>query len=86
MPASPEEPVSNSDFANLKNEIDNQFPAGQFVAIEAGQIIADAESHREIVEKLDGINKSPKDMLIVQAGIEYPESAIILLNEAGPSR
>ena len=77
-----ESPSRSGEYKDLKKEIDSRFPSGHFVAVESGQVIADAGSHRELVQKLEAVGKSPKDMLIVQAGVEYPESAIILLNAA----
>ncbi len=73
-------PSPSGEYGELKMEIDSRFPSGSFVAVESGQVIADAESHRQLVQKLDAMSKSPKIMLIVQAGVEYPKSAIILLN------
>jgi len=60
-----------------RHDIDARFPAGQFVAVEDGQVVADAQSHRLLVEKLRSQGKSPNGMLVVQAGVQYPDSAII---------
>jgi hypothetical protein len=73
----------NGNFPSEKDEkarrdIDRRFPAGQFVAIEQGCVVADAETHRKLVEKLVSQGKRPKNLLIVQAGVVYPDSAIIL--------
>ena len=76
MPAN-SHPMSAQRFEDAKREIDSRFPVGRFVAVEMGRVVADAESHRKLVEKLQGHGKSPKDMLIVQAGVEYPDSAVI---------
>ncbi len=74
-------PTSQSgDSKTIKEEIARRYPSGQFVAIQSGECIADAVSHRELVSKLSTMGLSPKDMLILQAGVEYPESAIILLD------
>jgi hypothetical protein len=66
-----------TEYEDVRPEIDRRFAAGRFVAVEAGQIVADAESHRELVEKLQSQGKSPQGLLIVQAGVEYPQSAVI---------
>ncbi len=60
-----------------RREIDGRFPTGHFVAVEGGQVVADAPSHRLLVEILCTNGKNPKDMLVVQAGVQYPESAVI---------
>jgi hypothetical protein len=64
----------------LKEEIDRRFETGRFVAVEAQRVVADAESHSKLVEKLQALGKSPQGLLVVQAGVEYPDSAVILLN------
>jgi hypothetical protein len=80
------ESAAQVEYERLKQEIDHRFPAGRFVAIEAGNVIADGVSHRELVERLAVQGKSPQGVLIVQAGVEYPKSAIILLPSAGARR
>jgi hypothetical protein len=65
----------------VKPEINRRFPLGRFVAVEAGQVVADAENHPKLVENLTSLGKSPRGMLIVQAGVEYPDSAIVLLSQ-----
>jgi hypothetical protein len=64
-------------FADLQREVDRRFPTGRFVACETGVVIADDETHRQLVRKLESQGKSPKDLLIIQAGVEYPASAVI---------
>jgi hypothetical protein len=73
----------NKQYADLKPQVDMRFPVGQFVAVEAGSVVVDAQSHRELVEKLRSLGKSPRDMLIFQAGVEYPDSATILCDSFG---
>jgi hypothetical protein len=67
------------DYEKLKDEIDSRYPSGRFVALRAGQVIADSESHPSLVKQLQALGETPQNMLIVQAGVEYPESALILL-------
>ena len=69
-------------YEEQKQEIDRRFPAGRFVAVDRGAVVADAESHRALVEQLQSQGKSPKDLLIVQAGVDYPASAVILFGPA----
>jgi hypothetical protein len=76
----------NGDYESLKGEIDKRYPSGRFVAIQSGECIADAESHRELVRTLAALGQSPKDMLVVQAGVEYPKSAVILFDPSERSR
>jgi hypothetical protein len=74
----------DEQFTILKPQVDTRFPAGHFVAVEAGCVVADAESHRKLVEKLDSLGKSARDMLIFQAGVKYPDSATILSDSFWP--
>ena len=71
---------TSAEFDAAKKAIDAQFPDGTFVAVECGVPIADAESHRKLVEKLHDQGKNAKGMLIFQAGIDYPHSAVIFLS------
>ena len=75
-------PSPDPEIVDLKKKIDSQFPVGRLVAFQSGEVIADADTHRELVEKHGAMGRSPQNILILQAGIEYPESAIILLGEA----
>jgi len=75
-------PTPDPEIAAIKKMIDSQFPIGRFVAFQSGEIIADADTHRDLVNKLSSMGKSPHNMLILQAGVEYPESTIILLDGA----
>ena len=68
---------SGERYSAAKAEVDRKLPAGRFAAVEGGAIIADAESHRRLVELLRSQGRSAKDVLILQAGAEYPSSAII---------
>ncbi len=76
-------PSSGRRYTEVLREIAQRFPVGRFVAVESGQVVADAETHRKLVADLQGLGKSPKDMLIVQAGVEYPESAVIFAGALG---
>jgi hypothetical protein len=72
--------TDNQDaYSSLKQEIDRRFPEGQFVAIESGAIIADAARFRDLLQRFTALGKNPQHSLIVQAGVEYPESAFIFL-------
>ncbi len=70
--------LSAAGYDDLKAEIDRRYPEGRFVAVESGRVVADADSHRALVQKLKSLGKSPKGLLIVEAGIDYPDAAVIL--------
>jgi hypothetical protein len=76
-------PPPGERFAVLQQDVDRRFPAGRFVAVEAGNIVADAESHSKLVEKLRSQGKSPKGLVVIQAGVHYPAAAVIFSAFAG---
>jgi hypothetical protein len=66
-------------FRRLSRLINEVYPAGRFVAIADGQIIADAASFGELDSALRSLAHDSVDVLVVQAGVEYPESAVIFI-------
>lgn len=78
--------INPDEITAAKQKINGKFPVGRFVAINNGEILADAKSHRELVEKLKTLGHSPKDLLILQAGVDYPDAALIIFNGPVPSR
>ena len=66
-------------FRRLSPSIDQSYAAGQFVAICGGQIVADAESFEALQAALTAMGKNPANVLIIQAGVTYPETAVIFL-------
>jgi hypothetical protein len=66
-------------FRQLGDFIKKTYPQGQFLALTAGKIIADAGSFQELDSKLLAMNQDQPDVLVVQAGVEYPESAVIFM-------
>jgi hypothetical protein len=68
-------------YRQLKDTINANYPSGQFVAIDEGRIVGDAGSFPELVAKLESQGRHPPDILIVQAGMNYPEHIVILLVE-----
>lgn len=64
-------------FRRLKSAIDRQFPRGHCVALDGGEVIADADSFNELQQKLTAAGKNEPEVYVVQAGVDYPESASI---------
>jgi hypothetical protein len=65
-------------YRRLKPTIDQRYPPGRFVAIDEGAIVADSDDFLELHEALKKRGKDSRDILVVQAGVEYPEYGIIL--------
>ena len=66
-------------FRRMKTVIDARFAAGQWIAIDSGQVIADAPSAQELRPLLIAAGKNPRDVLVVEAGADYPQFATILI-------
>jgi hypothetical protein len=74
------QPSANEmSYRNLKRHIDDTYPKGRFIAICQGQIAAEAESIEELLSALRSRGKDAKECLAVQAGVDHPDYAIILL-------
>lgn len=66
-------------YRRLKPSIDRNYPAGHFVAIVDGRIIADAARFEELDRVLEALGLEPQQTFVVQAGVDHPETGIILL-------
>jgi hypothetical protein len=64
-------------FRRLKPVIDQRYPLGRYVAIDGGSIVADAPGFDELSAALTSMGKNSKEVLVVQAGVDYPEKAVI---------
>jgi hypothetical protein len=73
----PERAANHAAYRRLKDAIARTNKPGQFVAISGGQIIADADGFDELRAHLAAAGKDPTEVLVVQAGVEYPETAVI---------
>lgn len=72
-----ERQMNQSAFRLLESSIAQTYPHGRFVAIVKGAIVADAERFEELLSKVVALGQTPSRALIVQAGVEYPERAMI---------
>ena len=64
-------------FRQLSGFIQKTYPPGRFVAIAGGKIVADAASFQDLHALLHRLGHHSPEVLVVQAGVEYPESVII---------
>jgi hypothetical protein len=76
--------MNESAFRALKPALDQTYPKGRFVALHAGQVVADADSVVALLAAVQGLGKNPDECLAVQAGVEYPEFGLILIERNGP--
>jgi len=77
MSANKKRQTNQGAFRTLKPTIDHRYPSGHFVAIDDERIIADAADFESLAEAIRQGGKQPEDVLVVQAGVDYPEEAVI---------
>jgi hypothetical protein len=69
--------LNQAAYRRLAASINQTYPPGRFVAIAGGQIVADAGRFDEMHARLSAMGISPPEALVVEAGIEYPDAAVI---------
>lgn len=79
MNATAERQRNQSAFRQLSGFIEQTYPRGRYLAIAGGKIIADAASFDELDSVLKTAGQDSVEVLVVQAGVEYPESAVIYI-------
>lgn len=79
MDPSSEESANEAAYRRLRDVIRETYPRGRFVAFAGGKIVADAGSFDELDMMLNQTGFDSPDVLIVQAGVEYPENATIFM-------
>jgi hypothetical protein len=72
-----EQEINLAGFRGLSNFIQQTYPPGRFLAISGGKIIADAAGFVELTSILQQMGKDSPEVLVVQAGVEYPETVTI---------
>jgi hypothetical protein len=72
-----ERTLNQTAYRQLKDTIAKTYPHGRFLAIASGQIVADADGFTSLRSLLSARGIDPAQVLIVQAGIDYPETAVI---------
>jgi hypothetical protein len=81
MGTSTQRDVNETAYRQLKEAIAKTYPHGHFVAISGGEIVADAESIRKLHALLLERGYAPPEVLAVEAGVDYPEFLMILLQD-----
>mgnify|MGYP001558343577 CR=1 FL=1 len=60
-----------------KDRIAREYPAGRFVAFADEKVIADAPDFDSLRTQLLEMGKDPANVLIVEAGVDYPKEVVI---------
>ena len=74
--------VNQTAFPQLRSVIQKTYPPGRFVAISEGRIIADAAQFEELNAILHRMGKHSPDVLVVRAGVDYPETVTIFAQDS----
>lgn len=78
MMSAPEEREANQvAYRQLRKAINETYAGGRLVAISGGQIVGDAATFADLNELLRRQDIDSPDVLVVQAGVDYPESVTI---------
>ncbi len=67
-------------FRQMKDTLAQQYPPGRFVGVAEGRVIADADRLDDLRSLLQSLGRDPAQVLVVQTGVEYPETADILVS------
>jgi hypothetical protein len=84
MDPTQERQLNQAAHRQLHSFIQQTYPAGRFVAIAGGKIVADAARFDELNAMLQQMGHHSPEVLVVQAGIDYPETATIFVQEERP--
>jgi hypothetical protein len=72
-----ERQANQTAFRQLNDFIQKTYPPGRFLAISGGKVLADAVDFEGLHATLREMGNSSPDVLVVQAGIDYPENVVI---------
>jgi hypothetical protein len=73
MPADHDRKQDQAAFRRLEGWIKAKYPAGRFVAIWGGKVVAEAADIPQIKSALTVLSIDPRQALVVQAGMDYHE-------------
>jgi hypothetical protein len=79
MDPTQERTLNQAAYRQLSGFIQKTYPPGRFVAISGGRIIADAAHFEELNSILHQKGNHSPDVLVVQAGAQYPEMVTIFI-------
>jgi hypothetical protein len=84
MSTSDERQRNQVAFRQLRGFIQQTYRPGRYLALSGGQIVADAASFEELNAALHRMGLHSADVLVVQAGVEYPERVVIFAQQLQP--
>lgn len=79
MDAAKEDSPDIAVYRRLKETIDKTYPDGWFVASADDQIVAAAVEFRELERMLRAQGKDPRNVLVIEADVDYPDCVTIFV-------
>jgi hypothetical protein len=79
MSTSQEHERNHAAYHRIKKTIDETHPRGWFVAIADDQVVAAAVDFHELEGMLRIDGRDPRSVLVVEAGVDYPEEVTIFI-------
>jgi hypothetical protein len=70
---------NDDTYRRLKEMIRQKYPRGWFVGLADDQIVAAAADFREVESMVRAQGRDPRQVLVVEAGVDYPEYATIFV-------
>jgi hypothetical protein len=64
-------------YLRVKKAVDENYPRGWFAAISGDQILAASADFHELESMLRAQGKDPREVLVVESGVDYPEYVTI---------
>jgi hypothetical protein len=74
----------NATYQRLKATIKQTYPRGWFVGFADGQSVGAAATFAELERMLRSLGKDPSRILVVEAGVDYPDHVTILVDAPQP--
>lgn len=68
---------NNAAYQRMKETINQTYPRGSFVGIADDQIVGAAANFRDLECLLQAQGRDPRRILVVEAGVAYPEHVTI---------
>lgn len=84
MDLSQDRQLNQAAYRQLSGFIQKTYPHGRFLAIAEGKIVADAARFDELNSLLLQMGNQSPDVLVVQAGVDYPDAVTIFTHGSQP--
>jgi hypothetical protein len=79
MDGNPEYERNSATYHRLKAMIRQNYPRGWFVGIADDQVVGASSDFHDLESQLRSQGKDPRRVLVVEAGIDYPENVTIFI-------